>query len=421
MKPFERRTTRAGGGANAMHSDVSPMPRRRMLQLLGAGGMALAMRPVLGVQQRAEAARSRPGVLSTRLTQDYGLDFPFVGAGMGFVALPELVAAVSNAGGLGVLGNGPEPPPATAVRIDQIQALTDRPFGVDFFLATSPLFGPVTVSDHIDVVIAKDVPLVVFHFDIPPAAWVDRLHSAGIAVWVQVPSVVDALAAVAVGADALIAQGAEAGGHNKSTRSLKPLLRDILAAVDVPVLAAGGIVTGADVVEALAHRAVGVWVGSRLVASEEAYAHAEYKRRLTEATKRDTVITKLFGPELPCLPYRVLRNQVVNEFLDIEDAICGLPPDFSNPIGTTVLFPGTPFQTETPLPKFTVLIPTPDTVADMHEMGLAAGKSVHKIDRVKPVAQIIEDMMTEARQIIEVELACTRSRGSWGQTRMALP
>src|SRR3712207_3922624 len=103
MKPFERRTTRAGGGGNAIHREVSPMSRRRILQRLGAGGMALAMSPVLGFQQRTEAARSRPGVLSTRLTQDYGLDFPFVGAGMGFVALPALVAAVSNAGGLGVL------------------------------------------------------------------------------------------------------------------------------------------------------------------------------------------------------------------------------------------------------------------------------------------------------------------------------
>jgi NAD(P)H-dependent flavin oxidoreductase YrpB (nitropropane dioxygenase family) len=400
MKPFERKVTRAAGGGNQPRRDVRPMSRRRMLHLLGAGGMALAMSPVRGFQQRAEAARSRPRLLSTRLTQDYGLDFPFVGAGMGFVALPELVAAVSNAGGLGVLGNGPEPPPATAFRIDQIRALTDRPFGVDFFLATSPLFGPVTVSDHIDVAIAKDVPLVVFHFDIPPAEWVERLHNAGIAVWVQVPSVVDALASVDVGADALIAQGAEAGGHNKSTLPLKHLLRDLLDEVDVPVLAAGGIATGADVVEALAHGAEGVWVGSRLLASEEAYAHAEYKRRLTEAAERDTVITKLFGPELPCLPYRVLRNRVVNEFLDIEDDLCGLPPDFSNPIGTTVLFPGTPFQTETPLPKRTVLIPTPDTMADMDDMGLAAGESVHKIDRVKPVAQIIEDMRTEARQII---------------------
>ncbi|HRC84419.1 MAG TPA: nitronate monooxygenase, partial [Thermoanaerobaculia bacterium] len=244
------------------------LSRRRMLQLLGAGGAALAIGPVEGAWADPGAGRARPRGMTTRLSRRYHLDFPFVGAGMGFVALPELVAAVSNAGGLGVLGNGAEPPPATALRIDQIRALTQRPFGVDFFLATSPLFGPTTVSEHIDVAIAKQVPLVVFHFDLPPAEWVERLHNAGIDVWVQVPSLPDAQAAVAVGADVLIAQGSEAGGHNKSTTPLKRLLREVRREVSLPVLAAGGIVTGGDVASALAHGADGVWVGSRLVASE---------------------------------------------------------------------------------------------------------------------------------------------------------
>jgi NAD(P)H-dependent flavin oxidoreductase YrpB (nitropropane dioxygenase family) len=377
-----------------------PIDRRRLLQLLGAGGAAWAL-GLTARQGSRGAGGGRPKVLNTRLTEEYGLDFPFVGAGMGFVALPGLVAAVSNAGGLGVLGNGVEPPPSTQVLIRQIKALTDEPFGVDFFLDTSA-FGPATMDGHIGVCIAEAVPLVVFHFDIPPQAWVDRLHNADIDVWVQVPSVEDAVAAAGVGADAVIAQGVEAGGHNKSTTPLVQLLRDVRRQVDVPVLAAGGIATGADVVQALAHGAEGVWVGTRLVASEEAYAHAEYKRRLTQARKQGTVITTMFGPELPDRPYRVLRNRVVNQWAGREDQIPD-PPLPPAEIGQTVLFPQT-FRVPYTMPKFSAVVPTPDTRGDFEEMGMPAGESVQRIDRVKPAAQIIEEMMGEARAILEGEL-----------------
>ena len=153
---------------------METMSRRRLMQLLGYGSLALA----------AESASGQAGGigLSTRLTREYGLTYPFVGAGMGFVAMPELVAAVTNAGGLGVLGNAIEPPPSTQILIQQIKALTTGPFGVDYFLANSA-FGPATVDGHIDVAIAERVDPVVFHFDIPPRAWVDRLHAASLRVW----------------------------------------------------------------------------------------------------------------------------------------------------------------------------------------------------------------------------------------------
>jgi enoyl-[acyl-carrier protein] reductase II len=385
-----------------------------MLELLGYGSIALASGLVAGLEHRVEA--EQPQILSTRLTREYGLSFPFVGAGMGFVALPELVAAVSNAGGLGVLGVAPEPPPAVGIRIGQIRALTDKPFGIDFFLTVaSPPIGPVTVDAHIDAVLAAKgdgapIQVVVFHFDTPKPEWVRALQSAGIKVWAQVPSVEDARAAVEVGVDALIAQGKEAGGHSKSTTPLKQLLRDLISAVDpnILVLAAGGIATGADLVEALAHGAEGVWVGTRLVASTEAYAHPEWKQRLVDARKQDTVKTLLFGPELPCKPYRVLRTQVVDQFLPVEKEICGTPPDFNPPIGTTTLFPGTPFAVSgVPMPKFSALPPTPDTVplaGNLEAFGMPAGEGVQQINDIKPVAQIITEMMAQAREIISDQL-----------------
>ena len=171
------------------------------------------------------------------------------------------------------------------------------------------------------------------------------------------------------------------------------------------LLAAGGIATGGDVVAALAHGADGVWVGTRLVASTEAFANPEWKRRLTHARRKDTVITTLFGPELPCQPYRVLRNPAVDAAIGQQDQICGLPPT-GDPIGTTVLFPGTSFETPgVPMPTFSALPPTPDTTGDFDAMGMPAGESVQHIRDIKPAARIVADMMHEARSIITRKLA----------------
>ncbi len=379
---------------------LAKVTRRRLLQVMGTGGAALALGAIPGLA--GADGSSRQPEIRTKLTKHFGLAHPFVGAGMGFVALPELVAAVSEAGGLGVLGVAPEPPPVFAERITQIRALTSRPFGVDFFLATSPTLGPTTVDDHVNIAAASKVNLVVFHFGIPTAAWVSTLKSAGVPFWVQVPTPDFAREALDAGADGLVVQGKEAGGHNHSTTPLHDLLREVRDEVgdDVLLLAAGGIATGADVVVALAHGADGVWVGTRLVASTEAYANPEWKRRLTRSQRQDTVITKLFGPELPCQPYRVLRNPAVDGSIGEQDEICALPPTGA-PIGTTVLFPGTSFATPgVPMPNFSALPPTPDTTGDFDAMGMPAGESVQHIRDIKPAAQIVEEMMLEARSIL---------------------
>jgi NAD(P)H-dependent flavin oxidoreductase YrpB (nitropropane dioxygenase family) len=387
-------------GIQKTGSSLETVTRRRLLQVAGVGGVGLALGSLPGLARKDGPAA--PADLPTKLTQRFGLKHAFVGAGMGFVALPELVAAVSEAGGLGVLGVAPEPPPVFAERLTQIRALTRKPFGVDFFLATSPTLGPITVDDHINIAAAAKVPLAVFHFGPPTAAWATSLKAAGTAIWVQVPSVEEAQAALAAGADGLVVQGKAAGGHNRSTTPLHDLLREVRHAVGehVLLLAAGGIATGADVVAALAHGADGVWVGTRLVASTEAYAHPEYKRRITEAGRHDTVITTLFGPEVPCQPYRVLRNPAIDAAIGEENEICALPPTGAT-IGTTVLFPGTSFEMPgVPMPTFSALPPTPDTTGDFDAMGMPAGKGVKNIHDIKPAARIVAEMMEEARSIL---------------------
>jgi NAD(P)H-dependent flavin oxidoreductase YrpB (nitropropane dioxygenase family) len=393
--------------------------RRRLLQLLGGGSAALAATPLLGPVPRVSAD---PLSLTTRLTQQYGLAYPFVAAGMGFVALPQLVAAVSNAGGLGVLGVAPEPPPAVGIRVSQIRALTSRPFGLDFFVDTaSPPIGETTVDGHISEVVAAKtagapIAVVVFHFNPPKPQWVTTLQAAGVKVWIQVPSVAAALEGLNLGgtgvrADALVVQGREAGGHNKSLVPLGQLLRDVRRAVgsNVLLVAAGGIARGVDVVEAMTHGAEGVWVGSRLVASTEAHAHPEYKQRLVAAGKKEAVTTTLFGPELPCRSYRVLRTQVVDQSLSVQGQVCNNPANYNPPLGTTTLFPGLPFEAQgVPVPQFSALVPTPETVSrtgSLEAFGMPAGDGIQHIRDIRPAGAIIADMMAEARALLAAQSA----------------
>src|SRR5215831_1537500 len=148
--------------------------RRRLLALLGMAGGAVRF------------GGSHPS-LETRLTAEYGVRYPFVSAGMGFVSYPPLVTAVSNAGGIGVLGNAVEPPPSTEQLIRMIAQETSGLFGVDLLHDTTT-FGPATTDAHIDVCAAEGVRLVVFHMTVPPREWVARLHAAGCRVWHQAPS-----------------------------------------------------------------------------------------------------------------------------------------------------------------------------------------------------------------------------------------
>jgi enoyl-[acyl-carrier protein] reductase II len=386
------------------------MSRRRLLALLGGSavvtmnagttlrGMAL---PQDDETSATDDARTQPS-LNTRLTREYGVRFPFVSAGMGFVSYPPLVTAVSNAGGIGVLGNAIEPPPSTEALIQMIRGGTSGLFGVDFLHDTTA-FGPATTDAHIDVCIAEHVPLVVFHFNVPPRIWVDRLHAAGSRVWMQAASVDQAVEAAQAGVDAIVAQGRQAGGHNKSVVRTIPLLRQVVRAVDpLMVLASGGIATGADVAEALINGAEGVWVGTRMVASAEAFANDDYKRRLLTAHGHATDITTAFGPEYPNVPYRVLRTDLVKDVIGHEDEIP--PPQPGETIGQTILFPFT-LRVPYTMPPFSAVVPTPDTTGRFDQMGFPAGEdSVKKIKSIQPAAEIIAEMMAEAREILSQSL-----------------
>jgi NAD(P)H-dependent flavin oxidoreductase YrpB (nitropropane dioxygenase family) len=372
--------------------------RRRILQLLGLGGASLAA-PLVARPARAGGGGGDHD-LHTRLTDEYGLRHPIVGAGMGFYALPELVAAISNAGALGVLGAAVQPPPVLQGLIGQIKALTGKSFGVDLVND-----GPFVTDAHIAVLAAEQVPVVVFFWDPPTQAWVDTLHAAGAKVWMQVASVTGALDALDVGVDAFIAQGGEAGGHQRGVfegvvtprAELVPLIADAVGSR--LVLAAGGIADGHGLASALREGADGAWVGTRFAAAVESYAHPQYKLRVLAAKHdHDAVVTTMFGPEWPDKPLRVLRDRVVNQWAGREDQIPNPPPPPAV-IGNTI-FADQPYA----MPKFSVILPTRDTTGDFEEMAWTAGiASAERIVDIKPAAQIVHDMVADARALLEEE------------------
>lgn len=339
--------------------------------------------------------------LKTRLTRAMGVHYPFVGAGMAFVSLPPLVIAVSEAGGLGMLGAAPEPATVLEARLKAIQAGTRRPYGVDLIVDRLETQGGFTSRDHVDACIAAKVPVVAFHWKLPPVEWIRALQAAGTRVWMQAGTVELARQALDAGVEGLIAQGRQAGGRNLGSTPTLALVREFRAlSAEVPVLAAGGIADGFSAARALFHGADGVWVGTRLIASVEAYAHPLYKQRLVEGDAGDTTMTTLFGPEWPGTRMRVLRNRVVREWAGRESHV-PTQAQASEVIGTTRLFPGV-LDVRYVMPRFSAFLPTPDTQGDLEEMSLpAGGASMSRIDTVQPAGQIVVEMMERARRLLE--------------------
>lgn len=317
---------------------------------------------------------------------------------MAFIGLTDLAAAVTNAGGIGVYGVGAEPPPVFAARVQAIQEQTSGPFGVNFLVAVSG-FGPFTTQDHIDIAAGARVPIAVFHWDLPTAAWVTQLHAAGTKVWCQTSSVATAQQAVALGVDGIVAQGRSAGGHNRNatvpTWLLVAQMRHALPRRTL-ILAAGGVADGPSLVRAILAGADGGWAGTVFAAATESYAHPDYKARLVAARDPDeTVFTTRFGPEWPGQQQRVLRNRATTEALTTSPAN----------IGSTLLFPGV-VDAPYPMPKYSAIVPTRDTVGDLEEMDMPAGShSIRAVRRVRPASDIVDDFVESAHEACDREVA----------------
>ena len=327
-------------------------------------------------------------MLRTRFCERFGIDAPIVVAPMGpDLTGVELVAAVCRAGGFGVLQAQLDPPAHLREEIRRLRTLTSSPFGVNFVLHFPH-------EDGIRVCIEERVAaLWLFWGD--PTPFIEPAHRAGVSVMVQVGSVGDAVRAARAGADVIIAQGIEAGGHCSSSVSTMALVPRVVDAVaPTIVLAAGGIADARGFVAALALGAAGVAMGTRFLATPEANAHALYKERLVAASEEETVRTILFGNGWPNAPHRALRTGFVEAWLPREAETQSLGAN-EPPIGETVIA-----GLVMPVSRFAAIPPNAATRGDVESMELLAGQSVGLVNDIKPAGEIVRSMMAEAKRII---------------------
>ncbi|MDP4597047.1 MAG: nitronate monooxygenase [Crocinitomicaceae bacterium] len=241
---------------------------------------------------------------TNRICSLFHIQYPLIQGGMIWCAGWELASAVSNAGGLGLLGAGSMYPDVLDAQISKCKANTDKPFGVNL-----PLLYP-NIEEHIATIIKHKVPIV-FTSAGNPKTWTETLKKEGITVVHVVSSVKFALKAQAAGVDAVVAEGFEAGGHNgrdeTTTLCLIPMVRN---AIHIPLIAAGGIGDGRALLAVMNLGADGAQVGSRFVASEESSAHQNFKQAVVESQEGDTLLTL---KELT--PVRLLRNPFFDQLM----------------------------------------------------------------------------------------------------------
>lgn len=244
--------------------------------------------------------------MKTRITEMLGIEYPIIQGGMAWVAEQHLAAAVSNAGGLGLIGGANAPGEVVRDMIRKCRELTDKPFGVNVMLM-SP-YAP----DVAKVVVEEGVKIVTTGAG-DPAKYMNEWKAAGIKVIPVVASVAHAKLMQKAGADAIVAEGTESGGHigEATTMTLVPQVVD---AVDIPVIAAGGIADGRGMAAAMMLGAEGVQIGTRFVASTEAQVDEAYKNRIVKAKDIDSEVTGRSHGH----PVRCLRNQMTREYVRLE-------------------------------------------------------------------------------------------------------
>ncbi len=245
-------------------------------------------------------------MLNSKLCQLLNIKYPILQGGMAWVATAELAAAVSNAGGLGLIGAGHMPPDALRAEIRKAKELTDKPFGVNIMLM-SPF-----VREVMQVVIDERVAVVTTGAG-NPGEYIPALKEIGTKVIPVVASVALAKRLERVGIDAIIAEGMESGGHVGEVTTMA-LVPQVVDAVSVPVIAAGGIGDARGVVAALALGAQGVQIGTLFAASVECTAHPNYKAAIIKAKERSTVVNGAITGH----PVRVIANKLTREYTEME-------------------------------------------------------------------------------------------------------
>ena len=322
-------------------------------------------------------------MLTTRFTDLVGCSVPIQQAGMGRFARPPLAAAVTNSGGLGQISISEYADSSLmAAALDEARQQTSGAIGAN-------VLGPDAESGEdreFITVAASRVRVVDFFWADPDPSLVELVHTGGaLACW-QVGSLAEAVAAERAGCDFIIAQGIEAGGHVRGHIGLLALLDQVLPAVNIPVLAAGGIGSGRAMAAALAAGAAGVRVGTRFVAAHEAHAHPTYVQALIAAQPEDTVYTEAFGYGWEHAPHRVLRSSIEAAEAFHGDVVARRhDPDENRWVEKH---------------RFQPVSVTDEYSGTIEAMPFFAGESVGGVTRVQSAAEIVRELADEAEMLL---------------------
>lgn len=308
--------------------------------------------------------------MSNRITKLFNIKYPIIQGGMVWCSGWELVSAVSNAGGLGLIGAGSMYPEILREHIQKTKKATNKPFGVNL-----PLLYP-QIDDHINIIIEEKVPIV-FTSAGNPKKYTALLKEKGITVVHVIANLKFALKCVDAGVDAIVAEGFEAGGHNgHEETTTMTLIPNIKASVNIPLIAAGGIGSGQAMLAAMALGADGVQVGSRFAASTESSAHDSFKQLILDAKDGDTRLSlKEIGP------VRLLRNEF---FEQVQKAYtnCATKEDLAALLGKGRAKKGM-FE------------------GDLVEGELEIGQVSASIDQMIPAAEIITEMIADYNKTLK--------------------
>ena len=299
-----------------------------------------------------------------RICELLGIEYPIIQGGMAWVATAELAAAVSNAGGLGVIAAGGAPADVVREQIKKARTLTDKPFGVNVMLM-SPF------SDEVMEVVIEEKPAVVATGAGNPGKYIERLKEAGIKIMPVIASVAMAKRMEKAGADAVIAEGTEAGGHIGELTTIV-LTPQVVDAVSIPVVSAGGYADSRGTKAAFALGADGIQVGTRFICSTECIAHENYKKAVLKAKDRDAVVT---GRSTGA-PVRALKNKLTKEYQRLEKE--GASAEEIEELGVGGLRRA--FQD-----------------GDIETGSLMAGQSAAMVHEIQPCAEIVKDYFKDVQ------------------------
>jgi NAD(P)H-dependent flavin oxidoreductase YrpB (nitropropane dioxygenase family) len=324
-------------------------------------------------------------MIRTSICDLLGIELPIIQAPIASATCPALAAAVSNSGGLGMLS-------VTWRQLDEIRAviretrsLTEKPFGINLILESD-------VHDRLNICLEEGVKIVSLFWG-EPNSYIRASHQAGALVMHSVGRVPEAQEAASAGADVIVAQGWEAGGHVRGTVSTLTLVPAVVDAVaPIPVVAAGGIADGRGIAAAFALGASAAWLGTRFVASEEALSHHTYKQKLLAAGVGDTVYSTLFDVGWENAAHRALRNSTVEMW---EKA--GRPPRGERPNEGQVIARK---ADDSPVVRYSFSSPLETMQGDVEGMAHYAGQSVGLIKDIQPAARIVQRLKQETEQVM---------------------